>query len=278
MLLLRFSFRRFTYGLPLNRYQTSLRETSHSSAGHSGSREPIERDHSDTTGGGLTQSHQQRRRQRTAAKNFSGYLNRSPSIISHARGTPENPIMYLSADCLPDRIPEGIIYGTIVIDGSTQKSKMGSMNAGHKDCQEKIASQRSPIEDQDTSEASQHRIRTSHGHHPVKTEDPESSHVNRGSNRSHDTADSKEMAEAARVVVTAITTYDDEDHDDKAISIASSFSFNLNDRGSNSEEYSDDENDEDRFSDSADETEYESFDSEDDETEREEGGDDDFEA
>ncbi|KAJ3768455.1 hypothetical protein FB446DRAFT_751488 [Lentinula raphanica] len=217
----------------------------------------------------------QRGQRRRSAAQYSNYLNRSPSmsVISHPRGTPENPIMYLSADCLPDRIPEGLIYGTVIIDG---KSRMGSANAGHGDSQEQVASQISPIEDQDTFEVSQHRIQTSHGHHSVKNEEPERSHVNRGSNRSHDTPDSKDMAEAARVVVTAITTYDDEDHDDKAISIASSFSFDLNDGESNSEGYSDDENNEDRFE--VDETEYESCDSEDGETEREEGDDDDLEA
>ncbi|KAJ3760685.1 hypothetical protein EV360DRAFT_68496 [Lentinula raphanica] len=158
-----------------------------------------------------------------------------------------------------------ILYPT----GYQKKSNLGSVNVGQENSREQVASQRSPVEDHNMSEGSQH----------IKNEEPESSHGKRGSN-SHDTSDSKDVAEAARVVVTAITTYDDEDDDDRAISIATSFTFDLDSEGNNGKGLSNDENydsDEDEDSE-VNESDYESFESEDDENKREEAVDDDLEA
>ncbi|KAJ3837389.1 hypothetical protein F5878DRAFT_662131 [Lentinula raphanica] len=243
--------------------RTSAQETSYPSTGRSSSVEISDYDHLNSK-----EREAQSQQQQHAAAKPSGHLHRSFSfgIHSHDRGTPENPIMFLSADCLPDRIPEGIIYGTIVIGG---KSNLGSVNVGQENSREQVASQRSPVEDHDMSEGSQH----------IKNEEPESSYGKRGSN-SHDTSDSKDVAEAARVVVTAITTYDDEDDDDRAISIATSFTFDLDSEGNNGKGLSNDENydsDEDEDSE-VNESDYESFESEDDENKREEAVDDDLEA
>ncbi|KAJ3965611.1 hypothetical protein EV361DRAFT_954851 [Lentinula raphanica] len=241
-----------------------LHETSPSSTGDLPSAETT--DHADAKDEGRQFQRQRHQPQRFAARH-SGHLHRSFSfgIFPHDIGTPENPIMFLSADCLPDRIPEGAKYGIIVVDG---KSNLGSVNAGHENTREQVASQRSPVEDHDISEGSQH----------IQNEEPESSYGKRGSN-SYDTPDSKDVAEAARVVITAITTYDDED-DDKAISIATSFTFDLDNEGSNGKGLSNDENydsDEDEDSE-VNESDYESFESEDDENKREEAVDDDLEA
>ncbi|KAJ3720061.1 hypothetical protein C8R42DRAFT_108393 [Lentinula raphanica] len=245
------------------RTNTSAQETSYPSTGRSSSVKISDHDHLNSK-----EREAQSQQQQHAAAKPSGHLHRSFSfgIHSHDRGTPENPIMFLSADCLPDRIPEGIIYGTIVIGG---KSNLGSVNVGQENSREQVASQRSPVEDHDISEGSQH----------IKNEEPESSYGKRGSN-SHDTSDSKDVAEAARVVVTAITTYDDEDDDDRAISIATSFTFDLDSEGNNGKGLSNDENydsDEDEDSE-VNESDYESFESEDDENKREEAVDDDLEA
>ncbi|KAJ3769590.1 hypothetical protein FB446DRAFT_747193 [Lentinula raphanica] len=247
--------------------RTPVQETSYPSTGRLSSVEITDHDHLNSK----EREAQSQQRQHAAVKP-SGHLHRcfSFGIHPHDRGTPENPIMFLSADSLPDRIPEGIIYGTIVIDGvrSSKKSDLGSVNAGHENTREQVASQRSSVDDHDISEGSQH----------IQNEEPESSYGKRGSN-SYDTPDSKDVAEAARVVITAITTYDDED-DDKAISIATSFTFDLDNEGSNGKGLSNDENydsDEDEDSE-VNESDYESFESEDDENKREEAVDDDLEA